>query len=181
MVGLKMKVDVYDLLDIYENELSRNTKNKRKINNFERNKMENIYNIKNIIESGNYKVGKYNIFNISIPKYRIVMSINIKDKIINHYVARHMLINKLDKYLDIRNCATRKNKGYDYGIKLLLRYLKENKKYGKFYILRIDISKYFYCIDHNVLKGLLIDKLDDDEYKIVCDIIDSTNKEYINE
>ena len=142
--------------------------------------MQNIYDIKNIIESGNYKVGKYNIFNISIPKYRIVMSLNIKDKIINHYVARHILLRKLDKYLDIRNCATRKNMGYDYAIKLLLKYLEENKKYGKFYILRIDISKYFYNIDHDVLKGLLIDKLDDDEYKIVCDIIDSTNTDYIN-
>ena len=70
--------------------------------------------------------------------------------------------------------------GYDYAIKLLLKYLEEYKKYGKFYILRIDISKYFYNIDHDVLKGLLVDKLDDDEYKIVCDIIDSTNTDYIN-
>ena len=37
------------------------------------------------------------------------LSINIKDKIINHYVSRFILIPKLDKYLDIRNCATRKN------------------------------------------------------------------------
>ena len=43
-----MEVNVYDLLDIYEKEVSKNTKNKRKINNFERNKMENIYDIKNI-------------------------------------------------------------------------------------------------------------------------------------
>lgn len=176
-----MEVNVYDLLDIYEKEVSKRTKNKRKINNFERNKMENIYDIKNIIESGNYKVGKYNIFSINSPKYRIVMSINVKDKIINHYVARNILINKLDKYLDIRNCATRKNMGYDYAIKLLLKYLEENKKYGKFYILRIDISKYFYSIDHGVLKSLLKDKLDVCEYKIISDIIDSSNDDYINE
>ena len=75
-----MKVNVYDLIDIYEKEVSRNTKNKRKVNNFKRNKMENIYDIKHIIGSGNYEVGKYNVFNISIPKYRIVMSVNIKDK-----------------------------------------------------------------------------------------------------
>ena len=176
-----MEVNVYDLLDIYDKEISKNTKNKKKINNFERNKMENIYDIKNIIESGKYKVGKYNIFSINSPKYRIVMSINVKDKIINHYVARFILIPKLDKYLDIRNCATRKNMGYDYAIKLLIKYLEENKKDGKFYILRIDISKYFYSIDHEVLKSLLKDKLDVDEYKIISDIIDSTNYDYINE
>ena len=33
----------------------------------------------------------------------------------------------------------------------------------------------------HVLQDLLVDKLDDDEYRIVGDIIDSTNKEYINE
>ena len=148
-----MKVDVYELLSIYEKEVSKNTKNKRKVNNFERNKMENIYDIKRIIESGNYEVGKYNIFNISVPKYRIVMSVNVKDKIINHYVDRNILLKKLEKYLDIRNDATRKNMGYDYTIKLLIKYLKEEKKYRKFYILRIDISKYFYSIDHDVLKN----------------------------
>ncbi len=176
-----MEVNIYDLLDIYEKEVSKNTKNKRKVNNFERNKMENIYDIKNILESNNYKVDKYNIFSINRPKYRIVMSLNIKDKIINHYVTRYILVSKLDKYLNIRNCATRKNMGYDYAIKLLLKYLEENKKYGRFYILRIDISKYFYNIDHKVLKESFINKLDNNEYKIVCNIIDSTNNEYINE
>lgn len=172
---------MYDLLDVYEKEVSKNTKNKRKISNFERNKMENIYDIKNIIENGNYYSGMYNIFSISSPKYRIVMSLNIKDKVINHYAARFILIKSLEKYLDMRNVATRKNMGYDYGIQLLIKYLEENKKYGRFYVLRIDISKYFYSINHKVLKELLIDKLKDDEYKLVSDIIDSTNKEYINE
>ena len=175
-----MKVIVYDLINIYEKEICKNTKNKNKINVFERNKIQNIFDIKNIIESGNYKVSRYNIFNINSPKYRIVMSLNVKDKIINHYITRNILINKLDKYLDIRNCATRKNMGYDYGIKLLLKYLSVFKKYDKFYILRIDISKYFYNIDHEVLKELLIDKLEYDEYKIICNVIDSTNEDYVN-
>lgn len=180
MVGLKVKANVYDLISIYEKEICKNTKNKNKINIFERNKIQNIFDIKSIIESGNYTVSRYNIFSIGRPKYRIVMSLSIKDKIINHYVARNILINKLDKYLDIRNCAARRNMGYDYGIRLLLRYLEENKKYDKFYILRIDINKYFYNIDHDVLKEMLINKLDEDEYKIICNVIDSTNEEYVN-
>lgn len=147
-----MKVDIYDLLDIYEKQIARNTKNKKKINIFEKNKMQNMYDIKKLIESNNYSVFKYNIFSINKPKYRIVMSVNIKDKIVNHYVAKNILIKKLSKYLDIRNCATRKNMGYDYAIKLLIRYLNKFKKYKKFYILRIDINKYFYSIDHDILK-----------------------------
>ena len=175
-----MKVKVSDILDIYENEVSINTKNKRKVYNFEKNKMENIYDIKSIIEGNNYRIYKYNIFSISSPKYRIVMSLNMKDKIINHYVSRFILIPRLEKYLDIRNCATRSKMGYDYAINLVKRYIELNKKYGKFYILKIDISKYFYSIDHNVLKSMIIDKLDSDEYDIVSNIIDSTNYDYVN-
>ena len=181
MDGLRVKVSVNDIIDIYEKEVSVNTKNKNKVYNFERNKIENIYDIKNIIENNNYKIKRYNIFTINSPKYRIVMSLNMKDKIINHYVARFILLHRLNKYLDMRNCATRKNMGYDYAIKLLKKYIELNKKYDRFYILKIDISKYFYSIDHDVLKELLKDKLNEEEYKIVSSIIDSTNEKYINE
>ena len=66
MDGLRVKVEVNDILNIYEKEVSVNTKNKKKIYNFERNKIENIYDIKNILESNKYKVSNYNIFTINI-------------------------------------------------------------------------------------------------------------------
>ena len=175
-----MKVEVNDIINIYEKEICKNTKNKKKLLNFERNKITNIFDIVNIIEKGNFHISKYNIFSINKPKYRIIMSLNIKDKIINHYVARYILLNKLDKYLDIRNCATRKNMGYDYAIKLVKKNLERTKKYNEIYALKIDISKYFYSINHNILKDLLEDKLNKEEYDIVSNIIDSTDKEYIN-
>lgn len=175
-----MKINVNDLINIYEKEISKNTKNKKKVYNFEKNKMENIFDIKNILEKDNYQIKKYNIFYINSPKYRIIMSLNLKDKLINHYVARNILIKKLYKYLDIRSCAARSYMGYDYAIKLLKRYIEINKKYNNIYVLKLDISKFFYNIDHDVLKSLLIDKLDKEEYNIVSGIIDSTNSDYIN-
>lgn len=170
-----------NILDIYEYEVRKNTKNKKKIYNFDKYKMQNINNIYNIISwyKGNY-VCKYNIFLITRPKFRVVMALNIKYKVINHYVARFILMLKLEKYLDIRNIATRKNMGTDYARKLLLKYIEKHKKYKDFYVLKLDISKYFYSIDHNVLKSLLKDKLDFFEYNLICDIIDSTNYSYIN-
>ena len=50
--------------------------------------------------------------------------------------------------------------GSSYGLKLLLKYIEELKRSNsEFYILKLDISKYFYSIDHEVLKSLLKDKL----------------------
>lgn len=179
MGGLKViKVNYKDLLDIYENEISKCIKNKKKLYNFEKYKIQNITRALNKIK--NFDKEKYNIFLICEPKERIIMSLNLVDKLINHYISRTILIPKLEKYLDIRNVATRKNMGTSYGIKLLKKYLNLNKKYSEFYILKLDISKYFYTIDHNKLKSMLKGKLDNDEYDIVCKIIDSTDYEYVN-
>lgn len=176
-----MQVNINDLVYVYEKEISRNTKNKRKIYLFNLHKMQNICHILDDLESGDYVPLRYNIFAIFEPKCRIIMSLSIRDKIINHYMARYVLIPKLEKYLDIRNCATRYNMGMDYGNRLLKRYLCESKGKGNVYILKLDISKYFYSIDHNVLKDMLRDKLSIDEYGIISSIIDSTNSSYINE
>lgn len=173
-------VRLEDIISIYENEIRVNVRNKKRIYEFEKNKMIYIIYIYNILNTNSYDGGKYNIFLIKEPKVRLIMSESIVDKIINHYVTRYILEVKLTKYLKDFNVATRRNMGLDYGIKLLKRNIERNKKYDKFYFLKLDISKYFYSIDHNVLKSLLIDKLDKNEYELVCKIIDSTNCKYIN-
>ena len=176
-----MKVNIYDVLDVYDKYISKNTQNKKKIYLFDKNKMQNITDIVNVLENDTYVPDKYNIFLVSEPKYRVVMSLGIKDKIINHYMAKYILKPKLEKYLDDRNVATRENKGTDYGIKLLKRYLEENKKYDNLYVLKLDIKKFFYNINHEILKSKIVSKLSSEEYKVICSIIDSTNREYVNE
>ncbi len=175
-----MNINIKDIMNIYDLEIRKNCRNKRKVYVFEKNKMQNIIDIYYELTNLTYYPSKYNIFIIREPKYRIVMSLKIKDKVINHYLARYVLIPKLDKYLDKRIVATRKGYGIDYGIKLVKKYLEINKKYGKFYILKIDIKKYFYNIDHEVLKSLLECKLTSNEYTLISRIIDSTNSSYIN-
>ena len=154
---MKDNISFVNLLNIYESEISKNVKNKKKLVKFEINKVQNITNIIDMLNRGKIGHEHYNIFLIYEPKCRLIMSLSIKDKIINHFVTRYALEAKLTKYLDLRNVATRKGMGTDYGIRLVIKYLKKLKS-NKFYILKIDISKYFYSIDHEVLKSLLIDK-----------------------
>ena len=175
-----MEVAFKDILYIYEEQISKNVKNKKKLLNFERNKFQNLINIYYDLKNNNYSINHYNIFLIKEPKKRIVMSLSIRDKIINHYVTEFILKPKLEKYLDIRNIATRKGMGSDYGIRLVKKYLEKLKKYDQVYALKLDISKYFYSIDHRVLKNMIKKDLNLDEYKIVSSIIDSTNASYVN-
>lgn len=184
---MKKVNNIYDnILDIqliqkmYDKRIKINTKNKRKLEKFELNYVSNMIYIKNILESRKYTPGKYNIFIIKRPKTRLIMSQNIIDKLINHVISECFLINVYDKTLIDTNIATRRNKGTHYGIRLLKKYINEIKK-DKFYILKFDISKYFFNLDHGILKELIRKRIKDKEaLKILDDIIDSTNKSYVN-
>ena len=128
-----MKVNLFDLLDIYESEVKKNVRNKKKILDFEKHKMEYLVDIKRVLENNLYDGGKYNIFLVFEPKIRVIMAQRIYDKIINHYITRYILMPKLEKYLGNRNCATRKGMGTSYAIKLLKKDIESFKKYNKFY------------------------------------------------
>ena len=70
--------------------------------------------------------------------------------------------------------------GTSYAIKLLKNDIESFKKYDKFYFLKLDISKYFYSLDHEVIISFIKQDLNQDELNLVRIILDSTNKEYIN-
>lgn len=169
-----------DKLETMYHKIKISTRNKEKIEKFENNHVSNIINIKNVLEKRSYKPGKYNIFLVREPKLRLIMSQNMTDKIINHTVSKYFLVDIFENTLINENIATRKNKGTHYGIKLLKKYLNEIKD-KEFYILKFDISKYFFNLDHEIIKKLIRKKIKDKEVlKIIDDVIDSTNLEYVN-
>ncbi len=175
-------INVDNILRIYETEISKNVRNKKRLYKFEVNKMQNIEDIIFMIKNGKIHLHKYNIFLIYEPKCRLVMSLTVKEKVVNHFLTRFILEKKLTKYLCDRNIATRKDMGVSYGVELVLKYInREKNKHKKLYALSLDISKYFYSIDHEVLKQMLKEQLDDFEYRLMEKAIDSTNWSYINE
>ena len=157
-------------------------KNKEKAEKFMLYKSEHIINIRNKLMSKNLDFSKYSIFLITDPKCRVIMSQSIEDKVINHLVAKYLLVDVYENIYTNSMCATRKGKGSSYGIHLLKTYLNKIKyKYTNFYYLKIDIKKYFYNIDHNILKSILCHKIKDkDALEVLYKVIDSTNDNYIN-
>ena len=88
------------------------------------------------------------------------MAEEIEDKIINHLIAEYFLVAVYENIYTDSMCATRKGRGTSYGIKLLYKYLNKLKSnYDNFYVLKIDIKKYFYNVDHNILKSMLRKKI----------------------
>ena len=173
--------DIRNIISMYNTRVKINTKNKMKIEKFDEYYVSNITLVKNILDSKNYKPGKYNIFIIKEPKVRLIMSLNIIDKIINHLVCEYLLVDIFDNSLIDTNVATRVNKGTHYGYKKLVNYLNKNIS-NKLYILKFDISKYFFNINHDIVKKIIRTKIKDkNALNILDNIIDSTDSNYINE
>ena len=173
--------DIRNIISMYDTRVRVNTKNKIKIEKFDEYYVSNITLVKNILDSKNYKPSKYNIFLIREPKVRLIMSLNIIDKIINHLVCEYLLVDIFDSSLIDTNVATRVGKGTHYGYKKLVEYLNKNIS-KNLYILKFDIKKYFFNIDHDIVKRIIRTKIkDNDALNILDNIIDSTDSTYINE
>lgn len=170
------------ILTIYEKEVKPHTKNKKQIEEFDSYLMLNITKILMELSSENIIFDKYNIFLICENKYRIIMAQSIHDKLINHLVARFILLKCFDNTLIDSNVATSVNKGTSYEVKLLKKYINEiKKKSNNIYYLKCDITKYFYSINHNILKTIVRKKIKDNRVlRIIDKIIDTSNYEYIN-
>ena len=159
-------------------EVCKNTKNKRKVFNYQQYKCVYIGRVYDVLKNKKYEVGKYNIFYINDPKKRRIVSQSIQDKIVNHLVSREILYPSLLPCLIEENVASRTGKGTKEGLRLFYDYKRIcDIKYKKYYILKCDISKYFASIDKDILKEKLNKKIKDkDAIKIVFDIIDSDSE-----
>ncbi len=160
-----------------------NTKNRGKLHKFELFYSSNIISILSVLKQRKYNHSKYNVFLVHEPKYRIIMSEIMSDKVVNHLISKYVLMPGIYPHLIPQNVATREGKGTKEGIRYVKKYINKLKlNYDKVYVLKCDIKKYFYSIDHElVLKKISRFITDPEVYKIVKEIIDSTDKEYVNE
>lgn len=156
-------------------EVVRNTKNKRQVFRLQKNAERVIQSIYEELKNEKYVVGKYNVFIIYEPKQRTIVSQGMKDKIVNHLVAREILYPAILPCLVPYNVASRPNMGTRKALEYLEKYRKSlGSKTKKYFILKCDISRFFLSIDHKILKKKLRRKIKDPKaLKIVFDIIDS--------
>lgn len=159
------------------NEVCRNTKNKNKVRNYKEYKCVYISRIYDALKNKKYEVGPYNVFTIYEPKERRIVSQGLHDKVINHLVSREILMPSIIPCLVDENVASRENMGTKKGYELLKKYHRKCKvKYGEYYILKCDISKFFASVSQVRLKEKLKIKIKDrDALNIVFKIIDSDN------
>ena len=139
--------------------------------------LDGIHQIKRRLETKTYQVSKYNEFTIYEPKERIIKSCSFVDKIVQHSLCDNVLIPRLSKEFIQTNYAGQIAKGTLYGLDCLKAqmYLSYQKYGYDCWIVKGDISKFFYNIDHNILKDIVGYFIEDKDVYWLCEkFINST-------
>lgn len=151
-------------------------RHKKEVIDFELNLSKNLWKIYNELKYQEYEVGGYHRFMIYDPKEREIQAISYRDRIVQHCICDNYFTPLLEKHLIYTNVACRKGKGTDFAVKYIrkcLTKIAKNRTENECY-LKIDISKYFNSIDHEVLKGKIRQIVKDEKtVKLLDKIIDS--------
>ena len=169
-------VDIDKIREMYH-VIKINTKNRGKLHKFELFYSSNIISILTVLKQKSYKHSHYNVFLVHEPKYRIIMSEIMSDKVINHLISKYVLMPGIYPHLIAQNVATREGKGTKEGIRYVKKYINKLKiNHDKIYVLKCDVKKYFYSIDHELILEKVSRFVEDPEiYRILKNIIDSTD------
>ena len=139
--------------------------------------MEALYMMQQQLRQHNYQIAPYREFMVSEPKPRSIMSGAFRDKVLQHCLCDYVLLPKLKSVFVLDNYAGQAGKGTLFGLNRLSAHLSAyHEQYGENgYILKCDITKFFYSIDHDILKQIVHRHFDDPDIQWICDLlIDST-------
>lgn len=130
-----------------------------------------------LLRDKKYKLGEYYHFRVYYPKEREIMAPPFRDRVVQRCLCEHALMPAIEKHLIYDTYACRKGKGTHACLNqtedFLRSYYRRNGNDG--WIIKGDISKYFYSIDHDILKENLKPLLEEyDVWWLVEAIINST-------
>lgn len=132
-----------------------------------------VEEIQRQIYSEGYQIEKYYIFYAYEPKKRMIMSIIFYHRIVQWAIYRVLNPLLIRGYIeDSYGCVP--GRGALGAMQRLHGWVQAvNNKPGTWYYLKLDISKYFYRINHDILKRILAKKIKDERLmKLLCSIID---------
>ena len=127
--------------------------------------LEGLHMLKEQLENQSYSMSPYNEFKIYEPKERVIKSCSFKDKVVQHCLSDEILHPRLANVFIDTNYAGQIGKGTLYGMECLKKQMMSfySKQELDGWILKCDITKFFYQIDHEILKDI-VDYYFDDEY-----------------
>lgn len=153
-------IDPANVDDAYKKTQKAKLKYKISALQFSENLTVNLEALRQRVASGRYKPGDYHSFMVYEPKERLIFAPCFEDKIVQHMINN--VLREIyepcfiyDSYACIRNKGTQACVGRINSFQRMAKW-----EYGEnAYIVKADISKFFYSIDREILKRLLRKKI----------------------
>ena len=139
--------------------------------------LDGIHVLAEQLRNRTYQISEYNEFKVYEPKERLIQTTSFKEKVIQHSLCDNVIMPKLQRVFIRDNCAGQKGKGTLFGLDRLSKQMQQfHARYGfDGYILKCDITKFFYSIFHEQLKDIVHYHFADPDICWLVDLfIDST-------
>jgi len=143
-------------------EFLRGKRNRKDVQGFSANLMDNIFSLHQDLLYQTYKHGGYKAFKINDPKPRDIHKATVRDRLLHHAVYRFLYPFFAKTFIaDSYSCQIGKgtHKALDKFRQFAYRASKNNTK--TCYVLKGDIKKFFASIDHDVLLKILNEYIPD--------------------
>lgn len=142
---------------------------------FAANETENLERLRREVASGDYTPEDYEEFVVFEPKERVIYAPRYRDKIVQHAI-NEVLRDFYEPKFIFDSYACIRNKGNHKAVKQVQRYMrKASRHYAEPWIIKADVQKFFYSINHDVVKGIIRKKINCTKTVALLDkIIDSS-------
>ena len=153
------KICTFDNIKLAYNYAKRGKQHRRDVVIFSSNLEENLLDIQSDLMNLTYEIGKYRTFFVNDPKKRLVMALPFRDRVVQW--AIYLQVNPiLDRRYINTSYACRIGGGMQRAAKQLQRYMRVQQ--GKCFVLKMDVSKYFYRVNHDTMVDIIRRIFNDD-------------------
>jgi len=121
---------------------------------------ENLIDTQNHLIYKTYEIGKYRQFFVHDPKKRLIMALPFRDRVVQ-WAVYHILNPIFSKGYITDSYGCIEGRGSQQAVARLKYWLRKPSNGKKMYFLKLDISKYFFRVDHRILLGIMARKIDD--------------------
>ena len=138
---------------------------KKQVIEFEMDLESNIIQIEMELLNGTYKFSKYFEFKIYEPKERIIKTLKYRDRMVQTWYVENFLKPYFSVSFISDSFACIEDKGTHKAANQMQKYLrKADKEYEETWVLKCDISKFFFNIDCEILYKIIERKIKDREF-----------------
>jgi retron-type reverse transcriptase len=167
-------ISVENLLEAWK-EFKNSKRTKEDVALFDRNLMDNIFQLHRELSDGRYAHSSYKAFKINDPKPRDIHKASVRDRLMHHAIYRQLYW-FFDRKFIYDSYSCRVYKGTHKAMDQFRTYFRKVSKNDTrmCWVLRCDIRKFFASIDHKILKKVLRSHIQDEKVLLLLDgVVDS--------